>query len=48
MNRFVYYVEYINNSVPSRRVRKPRLTRTAIVSVWLCGIAILYFWSRLP
>lgn len=47
MNLFVHYVDHVTRSAAPRRVRRVRLTRTGVVSIWLCGIAILYFGSRL-
>jgi hypothetical protein len=47
MNRFSYYVEYVNNSVAPRRVRKSRIDWRAVLTCgFLVVAALLHFGSR--
>lgn len=42
MNRFAYYAEYINNSVPSRKLRSQRIDWRSVAALGLMAAAVVF------
>lgn len=42
MNRFAHYVEYVTNSVPSRRIRNQRIDWRAVAGCALMVVALVF------